>query len=57
MEAMERMMTAEEYAYDKNVRYHIVNKYTIQCSENKAFVKRTYCDMISAAFVNLECIS
>jgi hypothetical protein len=51
MEAMERMMAAEEYAYVYNVRYHIVNKYTVQCADK---VGRTYCDVVSAALVILE---
>jgi hypothetical protein len=56
MEAMERMMTAEEYAFYDNVRLHTVNKYTAQCSNAKALVRRTYCDTISADLVTLQCI-
>jgi hypothetical protein len=57
MEAMERMMTAEEYAFYDNVRLHTVNKYTAQCSNGKALVRRTYCDTISADLVTLQRIS
>jgi hypothetical protein len=57
MEAMERMMTAEEYAFNENVRFHIVNKYTAQCSNARVLVRRTYCDIISADLVTSQCIS
>jgi hypothetical protein len=57
MEAMERMMTAEEYAYGKNVRHHIANKNTVQCSDDKASVRRTYCNVVSAALVAFEYLS